>query len=104
MDLLVDSTLFLPKSGTSRIVTNVINKSTKTLVQSKCMVIILPSFLLKQGKFPSTCLMSPFGSEGPLGETEVAQAVFTGDTLGLGWAETDPAGHFLLIEPRCGSS
>lgn len=48
--------------------------------------------------------MSPFGSEGSLGEPAVAQALFTEDILGLGQAETDPDGHFLLIEPRCGSS
>lgn len=71
-------------------------------MHSKCRVIILSSFLLKQGKFPSPCLMSPFGSEGPLGEPAIAQALFTGDTLGQ--AETDPTGHFLPIEPRCGSS
>ena len=63
----------------------------KVLACRRCRVNVLPPFLLKQGKPPSSCLMAPFGSEDPRGEAALAQALATGRPLTLGrLSQTQP--------------
>lgn len=66
---------------TSRIGMNIYQEeyNAKVLACRRCRVNVLPPFLPKQGKHPSSCLLAPFGSEDPLGSLHLPRHLPQGD-------------------------